>query len=261
MSQPSLRELLDVATEAAHAAGTRALGYFKVGEHALGIERKGDDTPVTVADRSAETVCRDVLSRYFPTHKITGEEHPDQGSDDRYTWIIDPIDGTKSFIYGVPLWGTLLGCLVDGKPSVGVIYCAGLDEMVAAADGEGCWFNGRRAKCSDVARIEDAAISTTSITRAIDRSGAYRDMADRAKLNRGWGDAYAYLSVAMGRTDAALDPKVSVWDVSPYPPIFREAGGHWGNWNGESDIKGNDSFACAAGLKDEILATIKKHES
>jgi histidinol-phosphatase len=202
-----------------------------------------------------------VIARYFPSHSIKGEESPDQPGDDRFTWLIDPIDGTKSFIHGVPLYGTLVACLIDNVPRVGVIYLPALGDTIAAADGEGCCWNGGRARCSDIARIEDATILAGSITRAIDRSGAFRDLADRAKLNRGWGDALGYALVATGRAEVMLDPKVSPWDCAAMPPIFREAGGWAGNWNGNQDIHGRDWVACCAGLKDEVLATLGRHES
>lgn len=256
MPEPSLRQLLDVAIDAAHLTGRRTLAYFNTG---VTVESKADQTPVTVADREAEEVCRATIRRYFANHSITGEEGADQRGDDTFTWIIDPIDGTKSFIHGVPLYGTLVACLVRGRPSVGVIYLPALDELIAAADGEGCWWNGRRARCSEVTRIEDATILAGSITRAIDRSDAYRDLADRCKLNRGWGDAFGYALIATGRAEVMLDPRISPWDCAPMPPIFREAGGWAGNWDGGEDIYGPDWLACADGMKQEVLATLARH--
>jgi histidinol phosphatase-like enzyme (inositol monophosphatase family) len=225
------------------------------------VEDKADQTPVTVADREAEDVCRAAIRRHFPGHAIKGEEGVDQPGNPDFTWLIDPIDGTKSFIHGVPLYGTLVACIVRGRPSVGVIYLPALDDLIAAADGEGCWWNGRTTRCSDVTRIEDATVLAGSITRAIDRSGAYRDLAGRCKLNRGWGDAFGYALVATGRAEVMLDPRISPWDCACMPPIFREAGGWSGNWNGGQDIHGPDWMACAAGVKDEVLATLAKHQS
>lgn len=256
MTEPTLRQLLDVAIDAAYLAGRRTLAHFNAD---VTVEDKIDQTPVTIADREAEEVCRDAIRRRFADHTILGEEGSDQRGNDAYTWIVDPIDGTKSFIHGVPLYGTLVGCLVNREPSVGVIYLPALDDMIAAADGEGCWWNGRRARCSEVARIEDATILAGSVTRAIDRSDAYRELADRCKLNRGWGDAFGYALVATGRAEVMLDPKISPWDCAPMPPIFREAGGWAGNWDGNQDIHGPDWLACAAGVKDEVLATLGKH--
>ena len=256
MPDPSLRDLLDVATEAAHLAGKRTLAWFNAGVVA---EDKADETPVTIADREAEDVCRATIARYFPDHTITGEERSDQKGNDDFTWIIDPIDGTKSFVHGVPLYGVLIGCLVRRKPSVGVIYLPALDDMIYAADGMGCFWNGRKTGCRDVTRIEDATICAGSITRAFDRSDAYRDLASRCKLNRGWGDAFGYAMVATGRADLMLDPKIAPWDCSPMPVIMKEAGGWAGNWDGRQDIYGPDWLAVAGGIKDEVLSTLKKH--
>ena len=258
MQDPTLSQLLDVAIDAAHLAGRRTLAHFNT---TLSVETKPDQTPVTIADREAEAVCAEVIHRHFPTHAVRGEEHVNLPGDDRFTWIIDPIDGTKSFIHGVPLYGTLVACLIDSKPGVGVIYLPALNDLIAAADAEGCFWNGRRARCSDVTRIEEATILAGSITRAIDRSGAFRDLAGRAKLNRGWGDAFGYALVATGRAEVMLDPRISPWDCAAMPPIFREAGGWAGNWDGGQDIHGRDWLACCAGLKAEVLATLARHGS
>ncbi len=256
MPDPSLRDLLDVALEAAHLAGKRTLAHFNAG---VAVEDKSDDTPVTIADREAEDVCRATIGRYFPDHTVLGEERADRRGNDDFTWIVDPIDGTKSFVHGVPLYGVLIGCNVKGKPGVGVIYLPALDDMIYATAGGGCFWNGRKTGCSQVTQLEDATICAGSITRAIDRSDAYRDLAGRAKLNRGWGDAFGYALVATGRAEAMLDPKISPWDCAPMPVIMREAGGWAGNWDGGQDIHGPDWLAVCGGLKDEVLATLAKH--
>src|SRR4051794_9268129 len=152
---PTLGELLDVATEAAYLGGKRTLAYFNTG---VAIETKADNTPVTCADREAEQVIRSVISRAFPDHTILGEESGEVSGDPRYKWIIDPIDGTKSFIHGVPMYGTLIGVEVDGVASVGVVYLPATDEMLNAASGLGCRWNGRPARVSKVDRIEDATL-------------------------------------------------------------------------------------------------------
>lgn len=259
MPDPTLRELLDVCSDAAVIAGRRSMAYFGLKSEQLGVEAKGDDTPVTVADRAAEDACREEIARRYPEHTVKGEERADHRGNDDFTWIIDPVDGTKSFVQGVPLFGTLVACVVRGRPSVGAIYLPALDELVCAADGEGCWHNGRRARCSDVTELSKATVVAGSITRAFDRSDAYRDLAGRAKLNRGWGDAFGYALVATGRADLMLDPKIAPWDCAPMPPILREAGGWAGNWDGQQDIHGPDWLAVCGGLKDEVLTTLKQH--
>src|SRR4051812_17819038 len=171
MREPSLKDLLHIATDAAHLAGRRTLAYFNAG---VAVDTKSDNTPVTRADREAEQVIRDTIARRYPDHCVLGEE---QGETIRanadYKWIIDPIDGTKSFIHGVPLYGVLIGVEVRGRANVGVIYMPALDEMLAAADRLGCTWNGRPARVSNVSSLKDACLTTTSPVSCLARSDAY----------------------------------------------------------------------------------------
>lgn len=254
MPDPTLRELLNVCTDAAYMAGRRTLAYFNT---EVAVEHKADDTPVTRADREAEQVIRDRVARFFPGHGIVGEEQGETNGDPDYKWIIDPIDGTKSFIHGVPLYGVLIGVEVRGRASVGVIYCPGTDELVAAADGLGCTWNGRTARVSKVDRLADATLLSGSIIRALARSDAYETLSRRVKLNRGWGDAYGYLLVATGRAEIMLDPVINPWDCAPMPPIFREAGGRFTTWAGEETIWGPDGCATNGALNEQVLAVLR----
>jgi histidinol-phosphatase len=257
VSEPSLKELLFVAVDAAYLAGRRTLGYFNA---EVAVEHKLDQTPVTCADREAEQIIRDRVARFFPDHSVLGEEHGETKGNPDYKWLIDPIDGTKSFIHGVPLYGVLIGVQVRNRPSVGVIYCPATDELVAAADGLGCTWNGRTARVSTVSRLEDATVLSSSINTAIARSDAYGKIASRAKLTRGWGDAYGYLLVATGRADVMLDPVLNPWDCAPFPPIFREAGGRFTTWAGEDTIWGPDGCATNAALNSEVLGILKTEQ-
>jgi histidinol phosphatase-like enzyme (inositol monophosphatase family) len=252
---PSLSDLLDVAIDAAHLGGKRTLAYFNNSD--LAVEVKADQTPVTRADREAEEIIRGRIARFFPAHAILGEETGTTDGDPEYTWIIDPLDGTKSFIHGVPLYGTLVGIEVRGKPSVGVVYLPALDEMVFAATGLGCRWNGRPARVSNVGRIEDATISCTSIIRAIARSDAFERLTRNAKLVRGWSDCYGYVLVATGRIDVMLDPAMNVWDCAPLLPILEEAGGHFTDWTGVATIRGADAVGTNAALHDEVIEVLK----
>ena len=252
---PTLRELLDVAIDAAYLGGKRTLAYFNNADTL--VETKSDQTPVTQADREAEQVIRDRIARSFPTHSVLGEETGSTDGDPDYTWIIDPLDGTKSFIHGVPLYGTLIGVEVKGQPSVGVVYLPALDEMLYAATGLGCRWNGRVARVSNVDRIEDATISCTSISRAIARSDAFERLTRNAKLVRGWSDCYGYVLVATGRIDVMLDPAMNVWDCAPLLPILEEAGGHFTDWTGAAMIRGADAVATNAALHQQVIATLK----
>ena len=237
---PSLRDLLDVAVDAAYLAGKRTLAHFNTG---VQVETKADHSPVTIADREAERVLRERIAASFPDHAILGEEEGETlGKNPDYRWIVDPIDGTKSFISGVPLYGTLIGVEVKGEPVVGVIYLPALDDMVCAAHGLGCYWNNRPCCVSQTDKLENALVVTSSILRCQERSDAFGRLAQATRLQRTWGDAFGYALVATGRADIMLDPAANPWDVAPMVPILREAGGNFAAWNGADTIHGGDGF-------------------
>jgi len=257
MADIDLQTILDVATEAAYVAGRRTLAYFDTG---VPVETKADNTPVTRADREAEEIIRACIARYFPGHSILGEEHGQVSGDPDYKWLIDPIDGTKAFIRGVPFYGTLIGVLVRGQPAVGVAYLPALDEMLAAAAGRGCRRNGRPVRVSTVARLEEAALMVTSVRDAMKRSDAYERLAARTKLQRTWGDCYGYVLVATGRAEIAIDPVMNPWDCGPFVTILQEAGGHFTNWTGEPTVWGPDAVATNAALHEQVLDILRSEK-
>ena len=257
MPAPSNRDLLNVATEAAYLAGKRTLAYFNCG---VDVEYKGDDTPVTRADKEAEQIIRDLLTKYFPTHSILGEEHGRSEGDPDYTWIVDPIDGTKSFIRGAPLYGTIVGCVVKNEPTIGAVYLPPLNDMFAAATGLGATWNSRKCAVSTTAKIDEATLLAGSITRAIRRSDAYGILSGRVRLNRGWGDVFGYMMVASGRAEIMLDPSISIWDIAGVAPIIREAGGFFGNWSGDLTIGGPDACAINGVLANQVLDVLKNEK-
>ncbi len=253
----SLRSLLDFAVETAYLAGRSTLGYFNAG---VTIEFKTDDTPVTVADRQAEEIIRRRIERAYPHHAIVGEEfgaQETQGASHR--WFIDPIDGTKSFVRGVPLYAVLIGLEIEGRVEVGAAYFPALDEMVAAASGEGCWWNGRRAHVSTVDTLERSVISCTDVGGFIkyNRWAEWERLARRVYQRVGWSDAYGYLLVATGRIEVMMDPIIAVWDCGPFPPILREAGGYFGDWQGNETIYGHEGLATTQTLLPQVLALIR----
>ena len=257
MSAPSVKELLDVAIDAAYLAGRRTLAYFNTG---IEVETKKDDTPVTRADREAEQMVRAHIGNYFPTHAIEGEEYGDTAGDAKYRWVVDPIDGTKSFIRGVPFYGTLIGVEIDNVATVGVIYLPALDEMLFAALGHGAFWNGRKAQVSMVSRLEDAGVCTSDELMSRGRSDAYANIISRAKFARTWGDCYGYALVATGRIEVMLDPVMNPWDCAPCLPILIEAGGKCTDWKGNATIRGGDLVACNAALHSEILTILKNEK-
>lgn len=254
MKNPTLSDLLDVAVDAAYLAGKRTLAYFQT---PIQPDLKADRTPVTIADREAEKILRARILSSFPDHAILGEEEGETAGSAPYRWIVDPIDGTKAFITGVPLYAVLVGVEVEGAARVGVIYLPALSEMIAAADGLGCTWNGRPCRVSTTARLEDASVMTSSITSARQRSDAFDTLTSSTRLQRTWGDAYGYALVATGRADIMLDPVVNPWDCAPMPPILREAGGHFSDWTGAPSIHAGDAVATNAALADDVLAILK----
>jgi histidinol-phosphatase len=252
-----LKPYLDFTTDIAYRAGRITLGYFNAG---VRPDYKADDTPVTAADRAAETFIRGKIEKAYPAHAIVGEEFGESaGQGNAFRWIIDPIDGTKSFMRGVPLYGVLIGLEIEGIIRVGVAYFPGTDEMLSAADGEGAWWNGRRAHVSAESTMERACVCYTSLHGfgQVNRTAAWERIQKAAYMVRGWSDAYGYLTVATGRAEAMLDPIMKVWDNGPFPVIFKEAGGYFGSWDGREGHLYNESLACNSALLPEVLRLIQ----
>jgi histidinol-phosphatase len=254
MKNPTLSQLLEVAVDAAYLAGKRTLAYFQT---PIQPDLKSDNTPVTIADREAEKILRGRILQSFPDHAILGEEEGETSGSAPYRWIVDPIDGTKSFITGVPLYGVLVGVEVEGTVKVGVIYLPGTNEMIAAADGLGCTWNGRPCRVSTTSRLEAASLMTSSIISAQKRSDAFDKLVSKTRIQRTWGDAYGYALIATGRADIMLDPIVNPWDVAPMLPILREAGGHFSDWKGTATVHGGDAVATNPQLKDAVLDILR----
>lgn len=253
----SLRDLMNVAVEAAQAGGKSTLAHFNT---SIEVERKSDSTPVTIADRNAEKTIRDVLVNHFPTHSFLGEEFGRVEGDPDFTWVIDPIDGTKSFIHGVPLYGSIVGCLVKNQPLVGAVYLPALDQLFCAAEGLGATWNGRTCQVSNITKLSDATMLCSTILRAIKRSDAFENLDNQVHLTRGWGDVFGYMQLARGQAQIMLDPFISLWDIAGIAPIVREAGGFLGNWKGESTVNGPDCVAVVPGLKDDVLDVLKREK-
>ena len=253
----SLRKYLDFAAESAYLAGRLTLGYFQTG---VRPDMKADDTPVTVADRRAEELIRHRIERRYPRHAIVGEEYGrKEVGGATHCWFIDPIDGTKSFLSGVPLYAVLIGLEIEDSVEVGVAYFPALDEMIIAASGEGCWWNGRRAHVSDVCMLNRAVATFSDVANfaKCGRSEAWERIQQATYYRAGWGDAYGYLLVATGRVELMLDPVMNAWDCAPFPPILKESGGYFGDWQGHSTIYGDEALATTQALLPEVLALIR----
>jgi histidinol-phosphatase len=241
------QESLDFAVEVAWRAGRATLAHYQTG---IAAETKSDASPVTVADRAAESLVRDLIAARFPDDAVLGEEAGETGHGASRRWIVDPIDGTRTFVRGAPLFGVMLALEVDGRPDVGVIHFPALDETVYAARGLGCWWNGRRARVSATATLQDALIVTTDVANIGSRNLAagWGRLTAQTGLVRTWGDCYGYALVATGRAEAMLDPIMSIWDAAALVPIIEEAGGVYSNWPGTAGGEYGSAVATNAAL-------------
>ena len=253
----NLRPYLEFAVQSAYEAGRLTLGYF--GTEAARPEFKADDTPVTAADREAERLMRGRIEARYPNHAVLGEEFGEtRRTDSDHLWILDPIDGTKSFVRGVPLYGVLIALEIDGVCEVGAAYFPALDEMVCAATGEGCYLNGRKAHASTRSLAQGIACFTGAASFAEHgRGAAWERVLSAAGSARGWSDAYGHALVATGRAELMLDPIMNPWDCGPFPPILREAGGYFGDWSGNETIYADEGMSTTQTLLSEVLRLVE----
>ncbi len=255
MRRTELKELMDFAVETAVGAGNITLEYFG---KAIEVQMKAEDDPVTIADKRAEQYIRERIEKCFPGHSILGEEYAKKDTGSSIKWVIDPIDGTQSFIHGVPLYAVLVAVEYDDLPVVGVVHCPPLRETASAATGLGCYHNGARCQVSKTTSLGNAWVHVTDIAELQRyRLGVAERIISRVKHCRTWGDAYGYLLVATGRADAMLDPVMNEWDVAPLMPIIVEAGGRFTDLDGLPNPVGASSLATNGSLHDEILDVIK----
>ena len=254
---------LQLACEATREAGKLTLRYIQRDD--LQIDLKSDATPVTVADREAEQLLRRKIAAAFPQDGILGEEFGEQQGTSGYRWIFDPIDGTKSFIHGVPLYGVLIGVEFEGQSHIGVIYIPVLDELVYAATGQGAWHifgdqPKRPARVSKIKTLSDGLFLTSGLT-GFHRRGAwpfFERLTKTAKLTRTWGDAYGYMLVATGRAEVMVDPVMNVWDAAAILPILQEAGGTFTDWRGHPTIHNGEGIATNGLVLDEVLRLLQQ---
>lgn len=235
-------QLLEAVADVARLTGQVALAHYRT---RLDVETKRDGSPVTIADRNAEQAARAWITARFPHDAILGEEFGANGDTAARRWLIDPIDGTKTFVRGVPLWGTLIGVMQGDEVLAGAVYCPAVDEIVVAAVGEGCWWNGSRASVSQQGDLSQSTLLTTD-TRFIgapERARRWSSLAADAVVARTWGDCYGYLLVATGRAELMVDHLMSPWDAAALVPVVREAGGAFSDWDGRVTPFGNGAMA------------------
>lgn len=251
---------MQAAAEVARVGASVALSYYKGNvEQRL----KSDGTPVSIADLEAERAARDWIEKRFPEDGIVGEELPSLREGARRRWIIDPIDGTYTFLRGVPFWGTIVAVAEGDKVIAGAVCCAALDEEIAAAPGEGCWWNGSRCSVSETTELGGATLLTTDarFLSDADRRGRWTRLQNAAGGMRTWGDCYGYLLVATGRADIMVDNAVSEWDAAALMPIITEAGGVFTDWKGNPTPFGGDAVATNRKLSKPVLAILSGGQS
>jgi histidinol phosphatase-like enzyme (inositol monophosphatase family) len=264
-SDDPVQTRLDWAVRITREAGDLTLEYFR--RHDLAVEFKADASPVTVADRAAEELLRTRIAERFPDDSILGEELGAMVGTSGYQWVLDPIDGTKSFVHGVPLYTTLVAVLAEERPKLGIIYAPACGEMLYAAVGSGCWYCDTRcadaaptpARVSSVRRLRESLFLTTEIAcfstaRAKDALAVYLDLQRAARLARTWGDGYGYLMVATGRAEVMVDPVVNLWDAAALQPIIEEAGGQFTDWQGRATVHSREAIATNGLVAEEVLA-------
>lgn len=254
---------LRVALRAAREAGRATLEPFRRG---AAVERKDDGTPVTRADRDAERILREAVEEAFPDDGVLGEEFPEREGGSGFRWIVDPIDGTRSFVRGVPLYGTLVAVERDGRVEAGVIRLPALEESVYAARGGGAWHHRPGADpvpaaVSSRRELSDGLFLTTELESwdRRDAGDACRRLRERAALARTWGDCYGYVLVATGRAEAMVDPFMSLWDAAALLPVVEEAGGTFTDWAGRARPDGGEGVATNGRTADEVLSVLRRH--
>ncbi len=259
----TLEQRLEFAVTIANEAGEVTLRYFGQLD-ADQRDAKGDGTPVTIADRASETHLRERISERYPDDAIKGEEFDDKPGTSGYEWVIDPIDGTISFVQGVPLYGTMLACLHNGHPELGVVRMPALREAVYAAEGIGCFYaqdghDPTRARMSQVEELEHSIINSTSLSyfTTPELRSLYDYLDAQCKYSRGWSDAYAWVLLATGRVDSVIEPDLKLWDFAAALPIITESGGTWSDLEGNQTLEATQLIAANPRLHRSLLRAIQ----
>lgn len=248
--------MIEFARSLAEASGRLIAERFTSGE--MTVDTKADMSIVTETDRDVEIMLREMIQAIHPDHGIIGEEFGAEAPDAEYVWTLDPIDGTISFVSGVPLFGTLIGLMRNGEPILGVIHQPVLGEMMIG-DGEKTTLNGREVSVRRCTRLEDAALLTTdpNLADRFQDGAKFQTLRRSTAMTRTWGDCYGYLMLASGRADIMVDPIMNQWDLIPLIPIIRGAGGVITDWHGGDPVTGNSIVAAGPDLHPQVLETLR----
>jgi histidinol-phosphatase len=253
---PEWKNRYDAAVTAARQAGRHALQYFDRG---VNVEWKADRSPVTLADREAETLLRERLLGAFPDDGFLGEEFGDRPGTSGYRWIVDPIDGTRSFVRGIPLWATLIGLEYREEQIAGIAYLPALnDTTYRALRGDGAYRDERRIRVSDVDRLADAVVFYSSLSwfAKAGKEAMFLNLVRATQRQRGYGDFYGFVLVAQGSGEVMAEHGVHAWDVAGLKVLVEEAGGTFTNWAGTPTIHSPDVVASNGKLHTTTLAIL-----
>jgi len=253
---PEWQNRYELAVEAARKAGDLARAYY---ETTFDIESKADDSPVTIADRQAEQLIRALVAKQFPDDGFLGEEYGDQAGGSGFRWVIDPIDGTRSFVRHIPIWATLVGLEYKGEQIGGVAYVPVFGQVYRALRGDGAFVNDRRIHVSKVERLADSLMCYSSLRwfQKVGRESTFLELVSKTQRQRGFGDFYGFVLVAEGACDLMLEHGVNPWDVAATKAIVEEAGGTFTDWSGTPTIHTPDVLASNGKVHAETLAILR----
>lgn len=250
------RTRYEAAVQAAREAGDFAMQYF---DQEVAVEWKEDHSPVTIADRGAEGLLRQTLLKHFPGDGFLGEESGSTPSSSGYRWIIDPIDGTRSFVRGIPLWATMVGLEYQGEQIAGVVYLPAMNQVYHALRGHGAFRDERRLRVSAVDSLERAHVYYSSIRwfSRVNQDQPFMKLYNITERQRGFGDFYGFVLIAQGSGDIMVEHGVHPWDLGALIPIVEEAGGRMTDWSGKVNIDSPDVIASNGILHDQTLAILR----
>lgn len=246
-----LEEFKNFIKHLSDKSGKIIRSYFR---KSIVVENKPDESPVTIADKKAEEVMRELIMKEFPEHGILGEEFGEYNADAEYKWILDPIDGTKSFISGAVTFGTLIALVKNGQPILGVINQPILNEFLIG-DNETTEVNGKKVSVRNCSNLSEAILLTTDHLNIYKYQNLekFEKLIERVKLYRNWGDCYGYYLLTTGFADIMIDPIMSTWDTIALIPIVRGAGGIITDYHGNDPLKGNSIIAASRGIHSEVI--------
>ncbi len=248
-----------VAIEAVTRAGEAELRYWRAGREGMAVETKSDDSPVTAADKEGEAIVREVVRAAFPAHGFLGEESGAGAGSAPYTWVVDPIDGTRGFVRGGKFWGPLVALVSEGRALVGAMALPALGDVYAAARGLGATKNGAPLRVSSVGVWMDATLSLGEMQHLFKRADAtgLTRLVTSSASTRGYGDLAGCALLLDGRADAWLEAGVHLWDLAPLQVLVEEAGGTFTDFDGASSITSGCAIASNGLLHPHVLATLR----